>query len=229
MPVPSVTQATTASPRAAPKRHSAQAAALPSFSTMHRQVDRGPAGQRAAARRARPGAGRTAPSRRRWRSNPRRRHPTAATSCRAGSAWTTSTMADSVGMRRRGPGVARRSRSMHDAGLVDHAGRDLRAADVDADGQGHARLGVEVDLVHPRLVLGAGAARGPRWRRRARRAGRRSTAVPAAATRSVTSGRSPRRTATNWHSGHQSHTAACSASPAGSKLRRTQSWTAASS
>ena len=69
----------------------------------------------------------------------------------------------------------------------------------------------------PHAVRWTGAA-GRLGRRVEQRAQRRDHRGAASATRAVTSGRSPRSTATNWHSGHHWQSSACVALAAG--LRR---------
>ena len=90
------------------------------------------------SRQARCGANRTRA--RVASTNPAAPIPTATTSCAARSSCTTSTIVASTAAGAFDfDGVSRRARASTLPSLVDDAGGDLRAADVDADGEGHGR------------------------------------------------------------------------------------------
>ena len=149
---------TTRSPRAAPNRYSAQAAALASFST----VTGSPIRPRSASlqRLVPPGQvrARTARWRRSLAIQPAAPMPTATTSYRSASSATQPAIASSVPAT--SPGVGRRTSAEHAAVLVDHAGGDLGAADVDPDREAHGSSSSGI-VAAPAGRVAASAARAP--------------------------------------------------------------------
>ena len=136
IPVPMVTQIRSGDPRPAPKRCSAQAVALPSFSTTIGRSIR-------AARSSRIGSSRQTTFGAKYTFERLRSiHPAAPipTVCTPG--WRASSCLDEVddgGRHRRGLGVrGRAAQHLEDRAVLGHdAGSHLGAADVDADREGH--------------------------------------------------------------------------------------------